>query len=141
VYSKPAAIDQAGVDFDAAGHIDRALLERIGVSQGSDFYLCGPSSFLQNMRDGLGNWGVPAGNVHTEIFGSLEAITPGMAQVDHTPTCHQGRRIPPPFHSRAAELRLRGIPSLRVCSNWRKPATFRSDGRAGLGSVILARLV
>src|SRR5208282_5929207 len=52
VYSRPAAIDQVGADFDAPGHIDTALLEKIGVSQGSDFYLCGPSSFLQNMRDG-----------------------------------------------------------------------------------------
>jgi len=85
MYSRPAAIDQVGSDFDASGHIDAALLERIGVSQGSDFYLCGPSSFLQNMRDGLRNWGVLAENVHTEVFGSLEAITPGMAQVVHTP--------------------------------------------------------
>ena len=78
------------MDFDASGHIDTALLERIGVSQRSDFYLCGPSSFLQDMRDGLRNWGVLAGNVHTEIFGSLEAITPGMAQVVHTPHLPQG---------------------------------------------------
>jgi ferredoxin-NADP reductase/MOSC domain-containing protein YiiM len=85
VYSRPTAIDQLGADFDTPGHIDTALLEKIGVSQGSDFYLCGPPSFLQNMRDGLRNWGVLAGSVHTEIFGSLEAITPGMAQVDHTP--------------------------------------------------------
>jgi len=90
VYSRPAAIDQVGADFDAPGHIDTALLENIGVSQGSDFYLCGPSSFLQNMLDGLRNWGVLAGNVHTEIFGSLEAITPGMAQVVHTPHLPQG---------------------------------------------------
>jgi ferredoxin-NADP reductase/MOSC domain-containing protein YiiM len=90
VYSRPSAIDKVGADFDAPGHIDTALLERIGVSQGSDFYLCGPSSFLQSMRDGLQNWGVLAGNVHTEIFGSLEAITPGMAQVVHTPHLPQG---------------------------------------------------
>jgi ferredoxin-NADP reductase/MOSC domain-containing protein YiiM/ferredoxin len=90
VYSRPTAIDQVGADFDAPGHIDTALLERIGVSQGSDFYLCGPSSFLQNMRDGLRNWGVLAENVHTEIFGSLEAITPGMAQVNHIPHLPQG---------------------------------------------------
>ena len=90
VYSRPAASDRAGVDFDAPGHIDTALLERIGVSRGSDFYLCGPTSFLQNMRDGLRNWGVLAGNVHTEIFGSLEGITPGMARVDHTPHPPQG---------------------------------------------------
>jgi ferredoxin-NADP reductase/MOSC domain-containing protein YiiM len=90
VYSRPAAIDQVGADFDAPGHIDTALLERIGVSRDSDFYLCGPSSFLQNMRDGLRNWGVLAGNVHTEIFGSLDAMTPGMARVDHIPHLPQG---------------------------------------------------
>jgi len=90
VYSRPAATDQVGAAFDAPGHIDAALLEKIGVSRNSDFYLCGPSSFLQNMRDGLRNWGVLAGNVNTEIFGSLEAITPGMAQVVHTPHLPQG---------------------------------------------------
>ena len=90
VYSRPAAIDQLGTDFDAPGHIDTALLERIGVLRNSDFYLCGPSSFLQNMRDGLRNWGVLAGNVHTEIFGSLEPITPGVAQGDHSPHLPQG---------------------------------------------------
>jgi ferredoxin-NADP reductase/ferredoxin len=90
VYSKPAPTDQVGTDFDASGHIDTALLERIGVPQSSDFYLCGPTSFLQSMRDGLRTWGVLNGNVHTEIFGSLEAITPGMAQVVHTPHLPQG---------------------------------------------------
>jgi ferredoxin-NADP reductase/MOSC domain-containing protein YiiM len=90
VYSRPAATDQVGAEFDASGHIDIALLQRIGVSQSSDFYLCGPASFLQNMRDGLRNWGVLAENVHTEIFGSREAITPGMAQVVHTPHLPQG---------------------------------------------------
>lgn len=85
VYSRPSATDRSEMDFDAAGHIDIALLERIGVSRNNDFYLCGPSSFLHSTRDGLRNWGVPVENVHTEIFGSLEGITPGMARVDHTP--------------------------------------------------------
>jgi ferredoxin-NADP reductase/MOSC domain-containing protein YiiM/ferredoxin len=92
VYSRPAASDQVGTDFDAPGHVDTALLEKIGVPQGSDFYLCGPPSFLQNMRDGLQAWGVLAESVHTEIFGSLEGITPGMAQVVHTPHLPQ---VPP----------------------------------------------
>ena len=90
VYSRPAATDQVGADFDAPGHIDTALLERIGVSKGSDFYLCGPTSFLQSTSDGLRNWGGFTGDVHTEIFGSVEAITPGMAQVAHTPHLPQG---------------------------------------------------
>jgi ferredoxin-NADP reductase/MOSC domain-containing protein YiiM len=90
VYSRPAAIDEPEMDFDASGHIDTPLLERIGVSRNSDFYLCGPSSFLQNMRDGLRNLGVLAENVHTEVFGALEGITPGMARIDRTPHLPQG---------------------------------------------------
>ncbi len=94
VYSRPAAIDQVGVDFDAPGHIDTPLLERLGVSEDSDFYLCGPASFLKNMRDGLRKWGALAGNVRTEIFGSREAITPGIADVRHAPHLPLG---PPGF--------------------------------------------
>jgi ferredoxin-NADP reductase/MOSC domain-containing protein YiiM len=90
VYSRPAAGDQLEVDFDAAGHIDVTLLEKVGVSRNSDFYLCGPSSFLQSMREGLQNWGVPAENLHMEIFGVLDAITPGQASVSHTPHLLEG---------------------------------------------------
>ena len=90
VYSRPAATDQRGLDFDASGHIDAALVEKIGVSRDSEFYVCGPSSFLENMRGGLRNWGARAENVHTEIFGALEGMTPGMASVGHTPHLPHG---------------------------------------------------
>jgi ferredoxin-NADP reductase/MOSC domain-containing protein YiiM len=85
VYSRPAASDRPGLDFDTSGHIDIALLEKLAVSQDSDFYLCGPSAFMQTMRDGLRDWGVLAERVHTEIFGAHEDITPGIARVAHTP--------------------------------------------------------
>jgi ferredoxin len=90
IYSRPAATDFVGNDFDASGHIDVALLERIGVAPNSDFYLCGPSSLLEDMRSGLQNWGVRAENVHTETFGALEGITPGIVRVLHTPHPPQG---------------------------------------------------
>ena len=90
VYSKPAATDQPEKDFNASGHVDADLLRRIGVTLDSEFYLCGPTSFLENMRSGLQNWGVPAENVHTEIFGTLESMTPGIARADHTPHLPQG---------------------------------------------------
>ena len=90
LYSKPSATDDAGVNFDAQGHIDVALLEKLDIPRISDFYLCGPSSFLQSMREGLRNWGAPTENVHMEIFGALEGITPGMAEVVHTPHLPQG---------------------------------------------------
>jgi ferredoxin-NADP reductase/MOSC domain-containing protein YiiM len=96
VYSRPTTTDQPQVDFDASGHVDVVLLEKIGVPRNSDFYLCGPSSFLQAMRDGLQNWGVTAQNVHMEIFGAMDAITPGVTQVVHTPHPLQGPPGPGP---------------------------------------------
>ena len=84
-YSRPAATDRAGADFDAPGHIDTALLDTLDVPRNSDFYLCGPSSFLQSVNDGLRSWGVLAQNIHMEIFGALEGITPGMKRRDHNP--------------------------------------------------------
>jgi ferredoxin-NADP reductase len=90
VYSRPAATDRPEMDFDTTGHIDTELLERIGVPRDGDFYLCGPSAFLESMLDGLRRWGVPAANAHTEIFGSLESITPGMAEIKQTPHVVEG---------------------------------------------------
>jgi ferredoxin-NADP reductase/MOSC domain-containing protein YiiM len=90
VYSRPAPTDRLGIDFDAAGHIDTALLERIGVPRNCDFYLCGPSSFLQSMRDGLRRWDVLGENIHMEVFGPLESIKPGLKRIDHSPHLPQG---------------------------------------------------
>lgn len=105
VYSSPAATDQVGVDFNTSGHIAVALLEKIGVPRNSDFYLCGPSAFLQSMREGLQSWGVHSEDVHVEIFGALEAITPGMAQIHHTPHQPQG----PAGHGPSVEFARSGI--------------------------------
>jgi len=91
LYSKPAETDRVGTEFDTPGRIDIALLEKLHIPRDSDFYLCGPPSFLQNMREGLRDWGAPSQNVYTEIFGGLEGITPGIARVHHAPHLPQGR--------------------------------------------------
>jgi ferredoxin-NADP reductase len=39
VYSRPGAEDALGAGCDEAGHVDVALLARLGVSPDSDFYL------------------------------------------------------------------------------------------------------
>lgn len=85
VYSRPSTTDRLETDFDGSGHIDTALVERIGVPRDCDFYLCGPSSFLESMRDGLRKWDVPAENIHMEVFGTVESIKPGLKQSDHSP--------------------------------------------------------
>jgi ferredoxin-NADP reductase/MOSC domain-containing protein YiiM/ferredoxin len=84
VYSRPTS-NEPGADFDFQGHIEVALLEKLGVPSKADFYLCGPPSFLKNIRDGLLRWGVPAESVHTETFGSITGITPGLERLAHNP--------------------------------------------------------
>jgi len=96
VYSRPTPTDKIGVDFDTQGHIEVTLLEKMGVPRHADYYLCGPTLFLENMRAGLRGWGVSADNVHMEIFGTLDTVTPGVARVDHTPHLPEGPAGPGP---------------------------------------------
>jgi ferredoxin-NADP reductase len=95
-YSRPLPSDREGVDFNASGRINLALLEKMGVPRDSDFYLCGPTSFMESLRDDLGKWGVPYNRIHLEMFGALESTTPGVAQVHHTPHQPQGTPGPGP---------------------------------------------
>jgi len=84
-YSKPGANDKEGVDFDAAGHLTVSEFEKIGVSREGQFYLCGPTPFLRDITAGLTEWGVAADHIRTEIFGTLDSITPGMKPETHSP--------------------------------------------------------
>lgn len=94
LYSRPRRDDEPGVHFDAPGHLGVALLARLGVSREADFYLCGPSAFLQDFTTGLRNWGVARERVATEIFGPGESYAPGQLQVagrsPHTPAGWSG---------------------------------------------------
>jgi ferredoxin-NADP reductase/MOSC domain-containing protein YiiM len=84
-YSRPDATDRLSVDFDAAGHLTVTVLEKLGVPLESDFYLCGPPAFLADFTAGLGRWGVAPDRVHTEVFGSGQSITPGVAPSPRQP--------------------------------------------------------
>jgi ferredoxin-NADP reductase/MOSC domain-containing protein YiiM len=82
-YSHPEATDRLGVDFDAAGRLTIAALEKLGIPRESDFYLCGPAPFLEDFTAGLDAWGVARERVHTEVFGSGEPIAPGVKKAPH----------------------------------------------------------
>ena len=58
-----------GVDYDAAGRIDMALLTRFLPFNDYDFYLCGPPAFTQALYDGLRGLNVADGRIHAEAFG------------------------------------------------------------------------
>ena len=90
LYSRPGPDDRLGLEFNTTGHLGIPVLDELGVPRDSDFYLCGPSAFLQDLSAGLGVWGVAGDRVHMEIFGPGESMTPGVAAAPvrpaHAPT-------------------------------------------------------
>lgn len=60
---------RAGVDYEAAGRVDMALLTRLLAFGDYDFYLCGPSAFTQALYDGLRGLNVADDRIHAEAFG------------------------------------------------------------------------
>ena len=78
-FSRPEVADRLGTDFDAAGHLSRAVFEEAGVTPDADVYLCGPTRFMADMRAALTELGVRPDNIHLEIFNGGESLTPGVA--------------------------------------------------------------
>ncbi len=132
-YSRPDATDRMGVDYDAAGRLTVTVLQELGVPRECDFYLCGPSAFLEDFTAGLGGWGVAPDRVHTEIFGSGKSITPG---VKKRRAVYRTRLLIPTvkvleFPLLAPGLRFPGTRSSRACWSSPKPVTSRCAGLAG----------
>jgi MOSC domain-containing protein YiiM/ferredoxin-NADP reductase len=78
-YSRPRPDDRLGREFDATGHLDIAVLNELDVPRDADFYLCGPSAFLQDLSAALSVWGAAADRLHMEIFGPSKSMTPGVS--------------------------------------------------------------
>ncbi len=78
-YSSPGSQDARGEDFDATGHLSRAVLDEVGVPREAEVYLCGPTRFMAEMRAALAACGVAPGGIHVEIFNGGESMTPGIA--------------------------------------------------------------
>jgi ferredoxin-NADP reductase/MOSC domain-containing protein YiiM len=89
VYSRPAAADRRGEDFDLAGHVASSLLGELGVPRDAELYLCGPKAFLDELSAGLLASGFAPERMHSEVFGSGESIAPGvvgtLARTPHPP--------------------------------------------------------
>jgi ferredoxin-NADP reductase len=69
VYSRPAADDVQGRDFQHSGHVDLALLQRTLPPGRHQFYICGPAAMMESLVPALALWGVPEADVHFEAFG------------------------------------------------------------------------
>jgi len=89
IYSRPGGDDAPWDDDIIHGHLTVALLQKMGVPSSADFYLCGPSSFLADLVEGLKAWPVDPSRIHTEVFGPSGAFAPGVvataSQAPHLP--------------------------------------------------------
>jgi ferredoxin-NADP reductase len=80
-YSAPDSADTMPGDYDVAGHLSRAVFERVGIPRDADVYLCGPARFMAEMKETLAGLGVAPDRVRVELFNGNESLTPGVVSV------------------------------------------------------------
>jgi ferredoxin-NADP reductase/MOSC domain-containing protein YiiM len=71
-----------------AGRPTLAALTALGLPADATAYICGPAAFMADMSDALTALGITPDRLHTELFGALPAINPGITDVRHV-TPHQ----------------------------------------------------
>src|SRR5207244_3707629 len=77
-YSRPGSNDRLREDFDASGHVTRAVFETIGVPTAADIYMCGPTQFMADMKEELAAVGIGPQRIHLELFNGSESMMPGV---------------------------------------------------------------
>ena len=73
-YSDSEDGDRLGETHDSDGMIDMDLLRRVLPFDDYDFYLCGPTGFMQALYDGLTGLGVREERIHYESFGPATVL-------------------------------------------------------------------
>ncbi len=61
-----------------AGRLTKDKLAGLGLPASASAYVCGPASFMTDMQDALTAVGVDPARIHTELFGALPSINPGL---------------------------------------------------------------
>jgi ferredoxin-NADP reductase len=76
------------------GRLTKQALGRLAIPSGASAYVCGPASFMADMHDALIATGLDPAAIHTELFGALPSINPGLtgqaARAPHQPPGPQG---------------------------------------------------
>jgi ferredoxin-NADP reductase/MOSC domain-containing protein YiiM/ferredoxin len=64
-----------------SGRLTLETLSALGLPPDATAYLCGPDAFMTAMREALVSLGFDASRVHSELFGGVSAINPGLTGV------------------------------------------------------------
>lgn len=69
-YSRPRPDDDGG--YNSTGYVDVDLIQSLFAGKfgpaDADYFLCGSPNFMDSLRGGLADWGVPKEQVHFESF-------------------------------------------------------------------------
>ncbi|MGB8535114.1 MAG: SRPBCC family protein [Acidobacteriaceae bacterium] len=79
-FSNPSPEDQLGVSYDSKGRIDTSLVTTLLPPGDHDFYLCGPSEFMNSLYSGLLGTGVRPERIHYESFGPGTVFKPKLSR-------------------------------------------------------------
>ncbi|MDT5017566.1 MAG: hypothetical protein QOD39_3726, partial [Mycobacterium sp.] len=63
---------------DAPRRLDRRVIAGLGLPTDATAYLCGPTAFMDDIRQALTAAGVDPAHIHSELFGALPPINPGV---------------------------------------------------------------
>lgn len=75
-FSDPSPEDEIGVTYDSKGRVDISLVTALLPPGDYDFYLCGPSEFMNSLYSGLSATGVRPERIHYESFGPGTVLKP-----------------------------------------------------------------
>ena len=67
----------------STGRLSKDKLAALGLPADASAYVCGPAAFMASMREALAELGVSPGRVHTELFGGLPPVNPGIVGQPH----------------------------------------------------------
>jgi ferredoxin-NADP reductase len=67
------------------GRLNRETLTALGLPRTATVYLCGPDAFMTAMRADLVEIGLDPDRIHSEQFGTLSAINPGVVGTTRVP--------------------------------------------------------
>jgi len=69
-FSRPAADEVEGQDFDETGHLTVETVQKYLPSNNYRYYICGPPAMMKAFPLALKEWGVPKEDIHIEAFGA-----------------------------------------------------------------------
>ncbi|MGW1503302.1 MOSC domain-containing protein [Streptomyces mirabilis] len=85
IYYTAPDLEIAGEPGITHGRMTSDGIRELGIPADAHAYLCGPEGFMSTVTSALQRAGLSSSNIHTEVFGALAAINPGIAQTGSGP--------------------------------------------------------